>query len=132
MKQKQRRFALERNEVISEEVDRLLATRFIDELKYPDWVLNVVVVRKKNGKLHICVDFTNLNKSCPKDSYSLPMIDEVVDATAGFERMSFLDAYSRYNQILMDLSEVYIDDMVVKSKKAGSHLQDLEECFRII
>ena len=61
----------------------------------------MVVVKKKNGKWHACIDFTNLNKACPKDSFLLPYIDMLVDATAGHELLSFMDAFSRYNQILM-------------------------------
>ncbi len=65
----------------------------------PDWLSNVVVVKKKNEKWRVCIDFTNLNKACPKDSFPLPKIDQLVDVTASYERMSFLDAYSGYNQI---------------------------------
>ena len=102
VRQKQRRFAPERNKVISDEVDRLLEIDAIEPCQYPRWLSNVVVVKKKNGKWRVCIDFTNLNKACPKDSYPLPKIDQLVDATAGYERMSFLDAYSGYNQIKMN------------------------------
>ena len=61
----------------------------------------MVVVRKKNGKWRVCIDFTDLNKACPKDSFPLPHIDTMVDATAGHELLSFMDVYSGYNQILM-------------------------------
>nr|XP_016484073.1 PREDICTED: RNA-directed DNA polymerase homolog [Nicotiana tabacum] len=60
------------------------------------------MVKKKNGKWRICVDFTDLNKACPKNSFPLPHIDQLIDATAGHELLSFLDAYSGYNQILME------------------------------
>ena len=65
----------------------------------------MIMVKKKNGKCRVCIDFTNLNKACPKDSYPLPKI-ELVDATAGYERMTFLDAYSEYNQIIMNESNM--------------------------
>ena len=61
-----------------------------------------MVVKKKNGKWRVYIDFMNLKKACPKDSYPLPKIDQLVDVTAGYERMSFLDAYSGYNQIRMN------------------------------
>ena len=67
----------------------------------PDWLANVVVVRKKNVKWRVCIDFTNLNKAYPKDFFPLPHIDMLVDATAGHELLSFMDAFSSYNQILM-------------------------------
>ena len=50
----------------------------------------------------MCVDFTNLNKASPKDSFPLPRIDQLVDSTAGHKLLSFMDAFSGYNQILMD------------------------------
>ena len=102
VRQKKRRFALERNKIVSDEVDRLLETDAIEPCHYPDWLSNVVVVKKKNGKWRVCIDFTNLNKACPKDSFPFPKIDQLVDATAGYERMSFLDAYLGYNQIRMN------------------------------
>ena len=68
IKQKRRVFAFERNNAIMEEVDKLLAANFIREVFYPDWLANVVMVKKTNGKWRMCVDFINLNKACPKDS----------------------------------------------------------------
>ena len=73
----------------------------IRDVQYPDWLANVVVVKKKNGKWRVCIDFSDLNKACPKDPFPLPHIDQMVDATAGFELLSFMDAFSGYNQILM-------------------------------
>ena len=69
---------------------------------YPDWLANVVIVKKANGKWKMCVDFTNLNKACPKDSYPLPRIDTLVDSTARHQLLSFMDAFSSYNQIKME------------------------------
>ncbi|XP_059635621.1 uncharacterized protein LOC132277792 [Cornus florida] len=140
VRQKQRRFAPERNQIIADEVDRFLEAGFIREVQYPIWLSNVVVVQKMNRKWKVCIDFTNLNKVCPKDSFPLPKIDQMVDVTTGYEQLTFLDAYSGYNQIPMDPNdeektsfvtergtyyyknqmdktvEAYIDDMAVKSK----------------
>jgi hypothetical protein len=64
------------------------------------WVSNPVIVPKKNIDVQrVCVDYTSLNKHCPKDPFPLPRIDQIIDSTAGCERLSFLDAYSGYNQI---------------------------------
>ncbi|XP_058181244.1 uncharacterized protein LOC131299682 [Rhododendron vialii] len=73
--------------------------RLYEKFCYPEWLSNTVVVKKKNGKWHVCVDFTDLNKGCPKDSFPLPRIDQLVDATAGYGWMSFLNAYWGYHQI---------------------------------
>ena len=75
---------------------------FISEVFYPDWLANVVMVKKSNGKWRMCINFIDLNKACPKDNFSLPRIDQPVDSTAGHKLLSFMDAFSRYNQILMD------------------------------
>ena len=99
--QKRRAFNQERYDAIEQEVDHQLATRFIREAVYPDWVSNVVLVKKSNGKWRMCVDFTNLNKSYPKDNFPLPRVDQLVDATAGHEMLSFMDVFSSYNQIPM-------------------------------
>ena len=68
---------------IKEEVQKLIVAKFIREVYYLDWLANVVMVKKANGKWRMGVDFTNLNKACPKDSYPLPRIDQLVDLTAG-------------------------------------------------
>ncbi|RVW56797.1 Transposon Ty3-I Gag-Pol polyprotein [Vitis vinifera] len=76
-------------------------SEFIREVSYPDWLANVVVVPKKKGKWRVCVDYTNLNNACPKDSFPLPRIDQIVDSTSGQGMLSFLDAFSGYHQIPM-------------------------------
>jgi hypothetical protein len=101
VKQKRRKFAPERNLAIAEEVKKLLKARFIRKVYYPDWLANVVLVKKSNGKWRMCIDFTDLNKACPKDSFPLPRIDMLVDSTAGHGLLSFMDAFSGYNQIRM-------------------------------
>ena len=71
-------------------------------MEYPEWLANVVLVKIANGKWQLCIDFTDVNRACPKDSFPLPRIDLIVDATAGHELLSFMDAFSGYNQISMD------------------------------
>ena len=157
------------------EVNKLLAANFIGEVYYPDWLANIVLVKKANGKWRMCMDFTNLNKACPKDSFPLPRIDQLVNSTAGHRLLTFMDAFSGYNQIKMLKEdqektafitsqglyyykvmpfrlkntgaiyqrlvnkmfnkqigrnmEVYVDDMLVKSKEEATHLDELEETF---
>ena len=76
-----------------EEVGRLKEARAIREIFFPKWLANTVVVKKKNGKWRICIDFTNLNRACPKDPFPMPKINQLVNATYGHLRMSFLDAF---------------------------------------
>ena len=94
-------FTLERDKAIAEEVRKLLEAGFIREVYYPDWLANVVMVKKANEKWQMCVDFTNLNRACPKDSYSLLQIDTMIDSTARHELLSFMDAFPGYNQTKM-------------------------------
>nr|CAN69925.1 hypothetical protein VITISV_027208 [Vitis vinifera] len=178
VRQKIRRFHPDRQKVIRNEIDKLLESGFIREIAYLDWLANVVVVPKKEGKWRVCVDYTNLNNACPKDSFPLPRIDQIVDSTAGQRMLSFLDAFSGYHQIPMSPAdeektafitphglycykvmpfglknagatyqrlmtkifkplightvEVYIDDIVVKSKTLEEHVQHLQEVFHLL
>ena len=68
---------------------------------YPEWLANIVMVKKNNGKWRMCVDFTDLNKACLKDSFPLPRINQLVDSTTGHKLLSFMDAFSDYYQIMM-------------------------------
>jgi hypothetical protein len=102
VKQRRRAFAAEQNIAVAEEVEKLLKAGFIREVDYPEWLANVVLVKKSNGKWRMCIDFTDLNKACPKDSFPLPRIDLLVDSMAGHELLSFMDAFSGYNQIYME------------------------------
>ena len=165
-------------QVIQAEVDNLLKAGFIREVKYPEWLANVVVVPKKGGKWRVCVDYTDLNDTCPKDNFPLPRIDKIVDALVGHGMLSFLDAFSRYHQIPMyprdaektsfitshglfcynvmpfelknagvtyqrlvtkifrpllgKTMEVYIDDMLVKSKERPNHTTHLQQTFELL
>ena len=82
-------------------MDNLLSVGFIREVKYLEWLANVVVIMKKGGKLRLYVDYKDLNEACPKDSFPLPRIDQIVDASIGHGMLSFLEAFSRYHQIPM-------------------------------
>jgi hypothetical protein len=90
---------------VDEEVRKLKEAGFITEIKYPSWLVNVVMVKKANGKWRMCVDFTDLNKACPKDPYPLPSIDRLIDGASGYRTLSFMDAYSGCNQIKMSPTE---------------------------
>ena len=74
---------------------------FIREVNYPEWISNVVLMKKANSKWRMCLDFTDLNKACPEDSFPLPKIYQLVDSTARHGLLSFMDAFSGYNQIPM-------------------------------
>ena len=102
VKQKRRSFALERQKAINEEVDKLLQAKAIREVEYLEWLANVVLVKKANGKWWLCTDFTDINRACPKYSFPLPQIDLIVDATPDHELLGFMDAFSNYNHISMD------------------------------
>ena len=82
-----------------------LQAKAIREVEYPEWLANVFLVKKENSKWWLCIDFTDINRACPKDSFPLPRIDLIVDATAGHELLSFMDTFSGYNHISMDPSD---------------------------
>jgi hypothetical protein len=100
-KQRLRKMSYDKAEGARNKVKRLLSAGVIREVKYPEWLANTVMVKKANGKWRMCIDFTDLNKSCPKDEFPLPRIDSLVDAAASLELMSLLDCYSGYHQIWM-------------------------------
>ena len=102
VKQFLRRFNEEWRKAIGEEVARLLAAGLIVEVFHPEWLPNPVLVLKKNDTWRMCVDYPDLNKACPADPFALPRIDQIIDATA---RLSFLDAYSGYQQIKMAVKD---------------------------
>ena len=106
VRRKIRRFHPDCHQIIQIEVDNLLSAGFIREVKYLEWLANVVVVPKKGGKWRVCVDYTDLNEACPKDSFPLPLIDYIIDASSGHGMLSFLDALSGYHKILMPLPDV--------------------------
>ncbi|XP_075636802.1 uncharacterized protein LOC142609045 [Castanea sativa] len=175
IRQKKRVFTHERDRAIAEEVRKLQDADFIREVYYPNWLANVVIVEKANGKWRMCVDFTDLSKACPKDSCLFLRVDVLVDFTARHQLLSFMDAFSSYNQIKLDEAnqektsfvtsqglfcyqvmpfglknlgamyqrlmnkmfahqiernvQVYVDDMLVKSRRKDDHLENVKETF---
>jgi hypothetical protein len=102
IKQKLRRFAKDRKQAIEVEVCKLLAAGFVRECKHPVWLANPVLVPQKTGGLRMCIDYTDLNKHCPKDPFPLSCINQVVDSTVGSVLLCFLDCYLGYHQIALN------------------------------
>ena len=102
VRQKKRVFTQERDRAIVEKAHKLQKAGFIKEVYYPDWLTNVVMVKKANGKRRMCMDFTDVNKACPKNSYLFLRVDVLVYSTAQHQLLSFVDTFSSYNQIKMD------------------------------
>ncbi|KAL0462137.1 UNVERIFIED_CONTAM: hypothetical protein Slati_0101300 [Sesamum latifolium] len=178
IKQKKRHFGPENDKIIQAEVNKLMAAGHIEEVQFPEWLSNVILVPKPGEKWRMCIDFRDLNKACPKDFYQLPRIDQLVDSTSGCVLLSMMDASQGYHQIMLAPEdwkkvsfitsegtfcyvampfglkntgatyqrlvdkifhpqigrnvEVYVDDMLVKSKKAEEHVKDLEETFSVL
>ena len=105
VRQKRRAIDAKHYQALKDEVDKLLVNGFIKDPFYLSWLANPVLVKKPNGKRGTCVDFIDLNKGYPKDSFSPPQIDQLVDATSGHQLRSFMDAYSGYNQIPMHVPD---------------------------
>ncbi|XP_021839912.2 uncharacterized protein [Spinacia oleracea] len=91
---------------VKEEIQKQLDANFIKPIKHPEWLANVVVVPKKDGRVRVCIDFRDLNAASPKDYFPLPHIDVLVDSTAGHAMFSFMDGFSGYNQILMSANDM--------------------------
>ena len=102
VKQAQSHFRPELIPQIETEVNKLIEAGFIREVQYPEWIANIVPVKKKNGQIRVCVDFRDLNSACPNDDFPLPITKVMVDATTGHEALSFMDGSSGYNQIRMN------------------------------
>src|SRR5438105_3190640 len=126
IKQRLRRFVQDQKEAIRDELTKLMVANFIKEVYHPDWLANPVLVKKKNGKWRMCVDYSNLNKACPKDPFGLPRIDQVVDFTAGCELLCFLDAYSGYHQV-----SVFFTDNTIYGAASLVVAQDAETRHKV-
>jgi hypothetical protein len=95
-----RHFADDRRDAINKELTKQLAIGFIREVFHPEWLTNPVLVHKKNtNEWRMCIDYTDLNKYCPKDPFRLPQIDQVIDSATSCDLLCFLDFYSGYHQI---------------------------------
>ena len=101
-KQQQRKMSEDRILAAKAKVQRLLDANVIREVKYSEWLTNVVLVPKKNGKMRMCIDFIDLNKACKKDPFPLPRIDTSVDKAMGCRHFLLLDCFSRYHQIWLN------------------------------
>jgi hypothetical protein len=100
-KQKLQKMSDDKVEGARNEVKRLLSAGVMREVTYPNWLANTMMVKKANGKWRMCIDFTDLNKACPKDEFPLSRIDSLIDETATSELRSLLDCYLGYHQIWM-------------------------------
>ncbi|GJQ96084.1 reverse transcriptase domain-containing protein [Tanacetum coccineum] len=101
VRQKRRSQAADRNQAIQEEVEKLVDACIMKAVHYHNWLSNPVMVKRHDDSWRMCVDFKDLNKACPKDSYPLPKIDWTVESLCGFPFKCFLDAYKGYHQIKM-------------------------------
>ncbi|KAL0420910.1 UNVERIFIED_CONTAM: Pro-Pol polyprotein [Sesamum latifolium] len=178
VKQKKKHFEPKKDKIIQAEVDKLIVVEHIEEIQFPEWLSNVVLVPKPGGKWRMCIDFRDLNKACPKDFYPLPRIDQLVHSTSGYELLSMMDTSQGYHQIMLAPEdckkvsfitspgtfcyvampfglknaaatyqrlvdkifcpqigrnvEVFVDDMLVKSKRARDHVANIEETFSVL
>lgn len=94
---KQRKMSEDRIHAAKAKVQRLLDMKVIHEVKYTYWLANMVLVRKKNGKMRMCIDFTDRNKACQKDPFQLPRTDTSIDRAIGCKHFSLLDCFSGYH-----------------------------------
>jgi hypothetical protein len=92
---------------IKEEIERLVRAGFIRPARYVEWLSNIVLVLKKNGKLRICIDFRNINMATPKDEYPMSVADLLVNGASRYKVLSFMDGHSGYNQIFIAKNDVH-------------------------
>jgi hypothetical protein len=90
---------------VKKELNKLLTAKIIFPVRHTQWVSNLVPVRKKNGEIRLCVDFRNLNRASDKDNYPVPPMEQILQQVSGSERLSLLDGFSGYNQVLMSPSD---------------------------
>ena len=90
---------------VKDEIQKQLSVG-LSVVEYPEWLANVIPIPKNDCKVRVCVDFRDLNKASPKDDFSLPYIDMLVDSTTGHLMLSFIDGFFGYNQILMALKDM--------------------------
>nr|GEY71198.1 hypothetical protein [Tanacetum cinerariifolium] len=131
IRQKKRGQAADRNQAIQEEVEKLVGAGIIREVHYHDWLSNLVMVKKHNGSWRMCVDIKDLNKACPKDGCPLPEIYwkvESLNVGATYQRL--VDK-AFHKQIGRNL-EVYVDDLVIKSRTEDEIVRDVEETFKTL
>ncbi|XP_025625411.1 uncharacterized protein [Arachis hypogaea] len=137
--QRRRKMSCERAEEVAKQTASLLEAGFIRELDYSTWLSNVVLVKKHNGKWRMCVDYSDLNRACPKDCFPLPNIDALVDAAAGYRVMPFglKNAGATYQRLMSKIFgdligktvEVYVDDILAKAAQPEDLLNDLRSVF---
>ncbi|GJZ78085.1 reverse transcriptase domain-containing protein [Tanacetum coccineum] len=137
--QKRGVFCSEKSKVVTKEVTEWLKAGIIRPVRYPTWISNPVLVKKGDGSWRMCIDFKNINATCPKDYYPLPEIDSKIESVMGFPLKCFLDAYKGYHQVQMAeedeektafyTDQAYVDDMVVKIKSEREMLADIMETF---
>ncbi|KAL0402492.1 UNVERIFIED_CONTAM: Pro-Pol polyprotein [Sesamum latifolium] len=101
VKQEKRHFGPKNDKIIQAEVDKLMAAGQIEEIQFPKWLSNVVLVPKPGGKWRMCIDFRDLHKARPEDFYPLLRIDQLVDSTSCCELLSMMDASQGYHQIML-------------------------------
>ena len=99
IRQKERRMNPQLQLIVKEELEKLLQAGFIKPVEITDWVSPMVLVKKKNGKLRVCVDYRKLNSCTQKDHFPLPFITSILEEVAGHDLYTFMDGYSGYNQV---------------------------------
>ena len=109
-------------EPVKEEVEKLKQLGVIKEVFFPKRLTNTMVVKKKNGKWRVYVDFTDLNRACPKDPFLVPKIDQLVDATVRHQRMSFLDTFQGENFFYHTRGKLPLHSDAFWAEKGGGYV----------
>jgi hypothetical protein len=94
-------------EEVKKEIVKMLEAGFIRPCRYAEWISSIVLVQKKDGRWRVCVDFWDLNRATPKDEYSMPVAEMLINAAAGNKILSFVDGNTVYNQIFMAPEDIH-------------------------